>query len=195
MVGRGFSRIRGDRTLHPRRRGPLDYEPGHMRNAQKDALKPMGALPMTGAWAVPGRDVSRVQQIRTPRWAGNVSDYLREPEFTTMLAGIPTLWDDTRVLDGRIGDYIVTMRRGDGRSVLGGCDDGLECARSGSAAPVSTRGSVYRSDLGRTGPTPPELQAPTGSTCRSPSLRTARWRSISRPVESFVAKLVPTRQP
>ena len=58
------------------------------------------------------------------KMGGNVSDYLREPAFTSMLAGIPTLWDDTRVLDGRIADYIVTMRRAtDGSYWVGAMTD------------------------------------------------------------------------
>ena len=45
------------------------------------------------------------------KMGGNVSDYEREPMFTQFLAGIPTLWNDTRVLDGRIADYIVILRQ------------------------------------------------------------------------------------
>ena len=41
---------------------------------------------------------------------GNVSDYLREPAFTEFLASIPTLWEETRVLDGVVGDHVVTRR-------------------------------------------------------------------------------------
>ena len=44
------------------------------------------------------------------KMGGNVSDYEREPGFTQFLASIPTLWADTRVLDGRIADYIVMLR-------------------------------------------------------------------------------------
>jgi alpha-glucosidase len=41
---------------------------------------------------------------------GATPDYLREPAFTELLASIPTLWDETRVLDGVVGDYVVTQR-------------------------------------------------------------------------------------
>ena len=41
---------------------------------------------------------------------GNVSAYLREPAFTVFLASIPTLWEETRVLDGAVGDDVVTER-------------------------------------------------------------------------------------
>jgi alpha-glucosidase len=43
--------------------------------------------------------------------AGNISDYIREPEFTELLAGIPTSWDDTKVIDAKISDYLIIARR------------------------------------------------------------------------------------
>ena len=41
----------------------------------------------------------------------SASDYRAEPAFTRILAGIPTTWDETRALDGRVGDYLVLARR------------------------------------------------------------------------------------
>ena len=58
------------------------------------------------------------------KMGGNVSDYEREPIFTRFLAGIPTFWTDTRVLDGRIADYIVMLRQGsDGAWWVGAMTD------------------------------------------------------------------------
>jgi alpha-glucosidase len=48
------------------------------------------------------------------KMGGNVSDYVREPDFTRMLASIPTLWRDTRVLDAQLADYIVVLREAPG---------------------------------------------------------------------------------
>ncbi len=39
------------------------------------------------------------------------SNYLREPEVMEFLAPVPSVWDDTRVLDGRIAEYVVVARR------------------------------------------------------------------------------------
>ena len=39
------------------------------------------------------------------------SNYLREPECTEWIAAIPTVWDQTVVLDGKIGEYVVMARR------------------------------------------------------------------------------------
>jgi len=37
--------------------------------------------------------------------------YEKEPEYTRFVAEIPTVWDETRVLQGEVGEYIVTARR------------------------------------------------------------------------------------
>jgi alpha-glucosidase len=39
------------------------------------------------------------------------SNYLREPEIMEFLGPVPTEWDETKVLDARIADYVVVARR------------------------------------------------------------------------------------
>jgi len=39
------------------------------------------------------------------------SNYLREPEIMDFLGPVPTEWDDTKVLDARIAEYLVVARR------------------------------------------------------------------------------------
>ena len=41
----------------------------------------------------------------------NPSNYLREDECTRFIAGVPTTWDETVVLDGKVGEYLVIARR------------------------------------------------------------------------------------
>jgi alpha-glucosidase len=39
------------------------------------------------------------------------SNYLREPQIMEFLGPVPSVWDETKVLDGRIAEYIVVARR------------------------------------------------------------------------------------
>ena len=39
------------------------------------------------------------------------SNYMREQECIRFISQIPTVWDDTFVLDGKVGEYIVVARR------------------------------------------------------------------------------------
>jgi alpha-glucosidase len=43
--------------------------------------------------------------------ADTPSNYLREPEVMEFLGPVPTVWDETRVLDARMGDYVLIARR------------------------------------------------------------------------------------
>ncbi|MGZ8549980.1 MAG: glycoside hydrolase family 97 C-terminal domain-containing protein, partial [Chitinophagaceae bacterium] len=44
-------------------------------------------------------------------FSGNPSQGLLEPAFMELLGSIPTTWDTTIVLDGKLGDYIITARK------------------------------------------------------------------------------------
>jgi alpha-glucosidase len=104
--------------------GPIDYEPGSMRNAQREVFKPMGPLPMSQGTRMHQAAMYLLYESPYAKMGGNVSDYRREPAFTTFLASIPTLWSDTRVLDGRIADYVVVLRDAkDGSSWIGAMTD------------------------------------------------------------------------
>ena len=43
--------------------------------------------------------------------ADSPSNYLREPETMEFLGRSPRVWDETRVLDAKIADYVVVARR------------------------------------------------------------------------------------
>lgn len=48
------------------------------------------------------------------------TNYEKEPSFAKLLASIPTTWDETRVLCGEVGEYIVTARRKGNSWYVGG---------------------------------------------------------------------------
>jgi alpha-glucosidase len=39
------------------------------------------------------------------------SNYLKEPKIMEFLAVVPTVWDETKVLDGKVGEYVAVARR------------------------------------------------------------------------------------
>lgn len=51
------------------------------------------------------------------------SNYEREEESTRFIAAVPTVWDETRILDGKMGEYIVTARRSGDEWWIGGITD------------------------------------------------------------------------
>jgi alpha-glucosidase len=91
--------------------GPLDYTPGAMRNASKRSFAPIFEQPMSLSTRCQQLAMYVVYESPLQMLADSPSAYLREPEAMEFLGPVPTVWDETRVLDGRIGDYVVVARR------------------------------------------------------------------------------------
>ncbi len=91
--------------------GPLDYEGGGMINAKKDAFRMVDAAPMTQGTRMHQFAMYVVYECPLQFIAGNLGDYMKEPEFTAFFGRIPVEWDETKVLDARISDYIIMARR------------------------------------------------------------------------------------
>jgi alpha-glucosidase len=91
--------------------GPMDYTPGAMRNATKATFAPISAQPMALGTRCHQLAMYVVYESPLQMLADSPSNYLREPEIMDFLAPVPTEWDETRVLDARIADYVAVARR------------------------------------------------------------------------------------
>jgi alpha-glucosidase len=91
--------------------GPLDYEPGLLLNAQKDQFRPIGKNPMSIGTRCHQLAMFLVYDSPLQIFSGNISQGLKEPEFMELLGSIPTTWDETKILQGIIGEFIVTARK------------------------------------------------------------------------------------
>ena len=91
--------------------GPMDYTPGAMLNAQKRSFAPVFDRPMALGTRCHQLAMYVVFESPLQMLADNPSNYLREPEAMEFLSAVPSVWDETRVLDGKIGDYVLVARR------------------------------------------------------------------------------------
>ena len=91
--------------------GPMDYTPGAMLNAQKNSFAPIFNRPMSLGTRCHQLAMYVVYESPLQMLADSPSNYLREPEMMEFLAPVPTEWDETRVLDARIADYVLVARR------------------------------------------------------------------------------------
>ena len=93
--------------------GPLDYTQGAMNNANKENFKAIYSEPMS-------------QGTRCRQLAGYVifdsplnmlcdapTNYLKEEECTKFIAAVPTVWDETKTLCGKVGEYLAMARQKD----------------------------------------------------------------------------------
>jgi len=91
--------------------GPMDYTPGAMLNATKTTFAPIHERPMAMGTRCHQLAMYVVFESPLQMLADSPSNYLREPEAMEFLAPVPTVWDETRVLDAKLGEYLVVARR------------------------------------------------------------------------------------
>jgi alpha-glucosidase len=91
--------------------GPMDYTPGAMVNATRKTFAPIFNQPMSLGTRCHQLAMYVVYESPLQMLADTPSNYLREPEVMEFLGPVPTVWDETRVLDARMGDYVLIARR------------------------------------------------------------------------------------
>jgi len=91
--------------------GPIDYTPGAMLNAQKDMFTPIMMRPMALGTRCQQLAMYVVYESPLQMLSDSPSNYEREPESLEFLRAVPTTWDETVPLDGKIGEYVVVARR------------------------------------------------------------------------------------
>ena len=91
--------------------GPMDYTPGAMLNSQKNSFAPIFNRPMSLGTRCHQLAMYVVYESPLQMLADSPSNYLREQEAMEFLAAVPTEWDETKALDGRIADYVLVARR------------------------------------------------------------------------------------
>jgi len=103
--------------------GPMDFTPGAMRNAQEKQFRPIYDLPMSQGTRCHQLAMYVIYESPLQMLCDSPSSYLREPEIMEFLSVVPTVWDETRVLEAKIGDYLVVARKHGDDWYLGGMTD------------------------------------------------------------------------
>lgn len=91
--------------------GPMDFTPGAMVNGTKRTFAQIFDQPMSLGTRCHQLAMYVVFESPLQMLADNPSNYLREPEAMEFLGPVPTVWDETRVLDARMGEYVLLARR------------------------------------------------------------------------------------
>ena len=99
--------------------GPMDYTQGAMRNATKRNYHPCNTEPMSQGTRTHQLALYMIFDSPINMLCDSPSNYDREPECRDFIAGVPTVWDETVVLDGKMGEYVITARRKGGTWWIG----------------------------------------------------------------------------
>ncbi|MFI3322989.1 MAG: glycoside hydrolase family 97 protein [Rikenellaceae bacterium] len=113
--------------------GPIDYTQGAMRNAVRtynslaDSIEnqyyPSFTKPMSQGTRT--RQLAQYVVFFSPlnMLCDTPTNYEANPVSTEYIASIPTVWDESRVVKGTMGEYIVTARRKGDRWYIGGINN------------------------------------------------------------------------
>ena len=103
--------------------GPMDYTQGAMHNTTKGRYFPSFSTPMSQGTRCHQLALYITLESPLNMLCDSPTNYLAEPECTALIASLPTVWDETKVLCGEIGKYIVTARRSGNTWYIGGTTD------------------------------------------------------------------------
>ncbi len=91
--------------------GQVDFTPGAMRNGTRENWVECYQNPVSMGTRCHQAACYVVHDSPFTMLCDAPSNYEREPDYTKFIAAIPVVWDETRVLQGEMGKYIVSARR------------------------------------------------------------------------------------
>ncbi len=103
--------------------GPMDYTQGAMFNSQKAGYRASNSEPQSQGTRCRQLAMYVIFEAPFNMLCDSPTNYEREPECTQFIAEIPTVWDQTVALDGKVGQYAVLARRAGDDWYVGGMTD------------------------------------------------------------------------
>jgi alpha-glucosidase len=91
--------------------GPIDYTPGAMRNAAKSCFRPVNDNPMSQGTRCHQMAMYVAYEAPLQMLADNPTAYMKEQECADFIAKVPTVFDETIALAGKVGSYLAIARR------------------------------------------------------------------------------------
>ncbi|MCQ2389274.1 MAG: glycoside hydrolase family 97 protein [Kiritimatiellae bacterium] len=91
--------------------GPMDYTPGAMRNFAKGTYAAVGTKPGSEGTRAHQMALMALYEAPLQMLCDSPTQYLKNRECFEFMAGVPTVWDDTVCLEGKIGAFAAIARR------------------------------------------------------------------------------------
>jgi alpha-glucosidase len=91
--------------------GPMDYTPGAMRNSNQANFRAISSNPMSKGTRVHQLAMYVVFEVPLQMLSDNPTIYLREQECTDFITKVPTTFDQTVPLDGKVAEYVAVARK------------------------------------------------------------------------------------
>ncbi len=102
--------------------GPMDFTPGGFNNVTYDQFESRSTAPMAMGTRAHQLAMYVVYESPSQMVSDHPGAYRDQPSFSFIKA-VPTSWDETRVVNGRVGDYVTIARRNGKEWFLGSMTD------------------------------------------------------------------------
>jgi len=102
--------------------GPMDYHLGGFRSVNRNEFKPQMIKPTVLGTRCHHLAMYVAFENPMPMVCDAPTAYEGQPGFD-FIREVPTTWDETRVLDGKVGDYIIVARRNGAEWYVGAMTD------------------------------------------------------------------------
>lgn len=91
--------------------GPMDYTQGAMRNATRKNYFPVRSEPMSQGTRC--RQLAEYVVFESPlnMMCDSPTNYRANQECTDFISAVPTVWDETVAIDGKVAQYVAVARR------------------------------------------------------------------------------------
>lgn len=103
--------------------GPMDYTPGAMRNSEEGNFVAVFTRPMSQGTRCHQLGLYVVFESPLQMLSDAPSAYFREPECMEFLSAVPSVWDETVPLAGKVGDYVAVARKSGNTWYIGALND------------------------------------------------------------------------
>ncbi|GAA4307015.1 glycoside hydrolase family 97 protein [Mucilaginibacter gynuensis] len=104
--------------------GPLDYTPGSMRNATMETFKPVDpGLPSSLGTRCHELAMYVIFDQTFAMLSDSPTEYEKYPDIMKYVSAVPTVFQETKVLDGKVGEYAVIAKRNNKNWYLGAMTD------------------------------------------------------------------------
>ncbi len=91
--------------------GPMDFTPGSMLSAQPNDNRSTFSNAMGSGTRAYQMALYVVFESAIQMLSDTPTRYMQEHECTKYIASVPVTWDETKVLDAKVGEYVVVARR------------------------------------------------------------------------------------
>ncbi|MCH5216888.1 MAG: glycoside hydrolase family 97 protein [Muribaculaceae bacterium] len=103
--------------------GPIDYTQGAMMNSQMSSFRASNNEPMSMGTRCHQLGMYVIYESPFNMLCDSPTNYEKEPVCTEFIADVPTVWDETVALDGKVSEYAIVARRAGNDWYIGGLNN------------------------------------------------------------------------